>query len=512
MSTYQSKEPGHNAKLYWAIGIVIAVLVAALLIWHTFFYDTGKDVAATVGEQEFTTTEVTYYYNTVANSFLSQAQQYSAMGLDMGYDTSKSPAEQTYNEEEGTTYADYFLDSALTQLQQTAILCQQAEAEGYTLSADGQQAVEENLDLLYTYSVQQGAGSEDAYLKMVYGRNMTKGIFKDLLTQSILAEEYQQHKTDSFTYDQAKLDEYYAENAADLDSYDYRYCYINLVTEEKTDEEGNAVEPTEEETAAAMAEAKTKADEMIAKVQAGTAFNEAAKDYLDETSAASYDDPEYNHNSDELGQSLTSTYKEWLQGDRTQGDITAIEVEGTGYCVVQFLGREKAEDSYQTRTFRNILVLAETTEGEDGAAAPTEEQLQAAKDQAQALLDQWKEGEATEEAFGELAKANSADENSKAEGGLYEQASRTSLDTGVADWLFDTQRQEGDAEVVEYTDSTGAVTGYQVVYAGAPGEVRWVYQARTALAGEDYTAWFDGVKEDYPAELTDAGKEIPNLG
>ena len=124
---YESnKNDSSKAKLYWTVGIIIAVAVAALLIWHTFFYGTENGTAATVGDQEFSTVEVTYYYNTVANNYINQAQQYKAYGIDMGYDTDKSPAEQTYNEEEGTTYADYFLDQALTQLQRTAFLCEEA--------------------------------------------------------------------------------------------------------------------------------------------------------------------------------------------------------------------------------------------------------------------------------------------------------------------------------------------------------------------------------------------------
>lgn len=241
---YESnKNDSSKAKLYWTVGIIIAVAVAALLIWHTFFYGTENGTAATVGDQEFSTVEVTYYYNTVANNYINQAQQYKAYGIDMGYDTDKSPAEQTYNEEEGTTYADYFLDQALTQLQRTAILCEEASKEGYTLSADGEKAVQDNMTALYTYSVQSGAGSEEAYLRAIYGNKMSKSLFKDLLTQAILADEYATHKSETFTYTDEQLNKYYNENKNDLDSYEYRYCYVNAdFPEQETDADGNTVD------------------------------------------------------------------------------------------------------------------------------------------------------------------------------------------------------------------------------------------------------------------------------
>ena len=230
-----------KAKLYWAIGIIIAILVAALLIWHTFFFgkQNANATAATVGDQTYTTTEVSYYYYSVANGFTQQAQAYQQMGMDMGYDPSLSPSEQTYNEEEGTTYADYFLEQALDQLQQVSILCREAEAAGYTLSAEGEQSIQDNMDALYTYSVQSNAGSEESYLRMIYGRNMTKSLFKELLTNSILADEYAAVKSESFTYTDGELDDYYDTHAADLDSYDYRFCYINAEFEDKTDRGGN---------------------------------------------------------------------------------------------------------------------------------------------------------------------------------------------------------------------------------------------------------------------------------
>ena len=509
---YESnKNDSSKAKLYWTVGIIIAVAVAALLIWHTFFYGTENGTAATVGDQEFSTVEVTYYYNTVANNYINQAQQYKAYGIDMGYDTDKSPAEQTYNEEEGTTYADYFLDQALTQLQRTAILCEEASKEGYTLSADGEKAVQDNMTALYTYSVQSGAGSEEAYLRAIYGNKMSKSLFKDLLTQAILADEYATHKSETFTYTDEQLNKYYNENKNDLDSYEYRYCYVNAdFPEQETDADGNTVDLTDEQKQTAMDGAKAKADSMLAAVQAGTAFNTAAQDVLDETSAESYSDPEYNHKND-LGSALTSTYQSWLtDGSRKAGDITSIEVADTGYCVVQFLGRKKDDNSYQTLTYRNIEVLAETTPSEDenGTDLPTDEQLAAAKTKADDLLDQWKNGDATADSFGELAKANSADEATKDNGGLNEDANRSSLDANLTDWLFAEDRQPGDAAVVEASDSSGNVIGYQILYVESLGEIQWKYQATTALRSDDYDKWYTEVEANYPAELTDLGKEI----
>ncbi len=510
----RQKEPlSQKAKLYWAIGIIIAVLVAALLIWHTFFFGNQNATAATIGDQEFSTTEVAYYYHTVANGYISQARQYQQLGMNMGYDASLSPSEQFYNEEEGITYADYFMEQALGQLQQVTILCKQAEDAGYTLSEEGKQMLEKNMEDLYLYSVQSGMGSESAYIKASYGRNMSKSLLKDILTKSILASEYAKEKQEAFSVSEEDLNAYYKDHPGDLDSYDYRYCYINAEFEDTTDENGQPTEPTEEQTKAAMDAASKKANSMINKVKSGTAFNAAAKEYLDEESAASYSDPEFNHKTKDLGTSLSTTYKDWLTDNaRKSGDITSLEVKGTGYCVIQFLGREKDDKSYQTMTYRSIQLLAETSPNEDGTpAVPTKEQLAAAKEKAQSLLDQWKKGDASAESFGTLAKENSTDETTKEKGGLHEDANRDTLEPSVTDWLFADGRKAGDTSVVEVTDGSGNAIGYQILYAEAFGQIRWKYQADNALRTADYDHWYGELQKSSPSQLTDVGKKIPNL-
>ena len=81
----------------------------------------------------------------------------------------------------------------------------------------------------------------------------------------------------------------------------------------------------------------------------------------------------------------------------------------------------------------------------------------------------------------------------------------------MKDWLFAADRKPGDAAVVETTDSTGNVVGYQVLFLERFGQIRWEYQATNALRSADYTKWYDEVKGNYPAELTEEGKAIPTM-
>ena len=530
-TSYNRNQPQKSkAKRYWIIGIILGVIVAALLIWNSGIFQKTA-VAATVGDQKFTVPELSYYYNAQISNKRQEAQFYEQFGIQSDYNTELSPEEQYYNQAEGVTYAEYFLNQALEALQQDTILCSEAKKAGYTLSQAGQDVVAQNMDALHMYSTQSGY-SESAYLKLLYGQYMTKSLFKELLGNSVLADEYAAAKQQEFTYTDQELDSYYDEHKADLDTYDYRYCYFSGQAESATDEDGNTVEPTEEETAAAMAEAKANADSMVADVQNGAAFNEAAVTYLDETSAEDFKDAEYNHASGVLGQDLESTYKAWLQDDaRSEGEVASVETS-SGYYVVQFLGREKSEDTYQTINYRSILILSDTTDTEvpttdasaltDGESTetsaetqiislPSSEQLAAAEEQANALLEEWQSGDATAESFGALASANSDDEATASNGGLTENANKSALSADLANWLFADGRKAGDTTVLEYKDSSGRVAGYQILYVDSLGDVAWRYAATTALQAVDYQNWYNEVEFDYPAALTEKGEEIAGI-
>ena len=66
-------------------------------------------------------------------------------------------------------------------------------------------------------------------------------------------------------------------------------------------------------------------------------------------------------------------------------------------------------------------------------------------------VDMWKNGEATAQSFGELAKSYSEDISNNAQGGIYKDVSKTDkkLPKPAIDWLFGGEAKPGDVTVVK---------------------------------------------------------------
>ncbi len=97
-----------------------------------------------------------HYYNSVANNYISQAQQYSQLGMDMGYDTSLSPpsSRPIMKRTAPPTPTTSLQSRPWISCSASRHVCDAAEQEGYTLSEEGQQSVEDNMDAHHTYGVQ----------------------------------------------------------------------------------------------------------------------------------------------------------------------------------------------------------------------------------------------------------------------------------------------------------------------------------------------------------------------
>ncbi len=113
---------------------------------------------------------------------------------------------------------------------------------------------------------------------------------------------------------------------------------------------------------------------------------------------------------------------------------------------------------------RHILFMPEGgTVGEDGTTTYSEEEWEAARVEAQAVLDQWLAGDKSEDSFAALVNeytddGNDANQDGVPDGGLYTDVYVGQMVPEFENWCFDEARQVGDSGLVKTT------YGYHVMY------------------------------------------------
>ena len=143
---------------------------------------------------------------------------------------------------------------------------------------------------------------------------------------------------------------------------------------------------------------------------------------------------------------------------------------------------------------RHILIKPEGgTTAEDGSVTYSEEEWETCRQKAQDLLDQWKAGEATEDAFAELAEEHTQDPGSKDNGGLYEKVTEGYMVTEFNDWIFDETRLAGDTDLVK------TVHGYHIMYF-VEREEGWISQTRDHYMNEKASQIMNGALTKWPLQ------------
>ncbi len=525
----EAQQARRKTVIYWSIGIVLAVLIAGLLVWDSGFFQ-SRATAATVGSETLSVGEMQYYYGLIRTNELNNQQLYAQYGISMlsdpyaAYDFDSAEGDsQIYNKETNQTYREHFRETALESAKEVIALVSAAKEEGYILSPEAKQDM---LDAVKSTKEQVklgGWGSFNAYLSQVFGKSVKEGIYTAAQENATLATEYQTYKSDSLSYTTKQLADYAAENPALLQSYDFRFAYITGSPETKTDADGKTIEATDEEKAAATGAAKAKADAIIKGVQAAalgnksTVFGELVTENLGEDS--SYAKEENSLRTNYLGNTVNqegSTYFSWLSdAARKEGDITAIS-SGSGYYVVLYL--KAGLNDAPTVDVRHILVKAEspvddpeTADVDESTNAPGQEALDAAKNKAQGLLDEFNglpEDKRTAETFGRMANENSEDGGSNTAGGLYSYVEKGTMVPEFDTWIYDSARKSGDTGLVANVAEGSYYYGYHVMYYVGENGPTWHKLAQDSLKTEDMSKWLESVKEPYAATWTSAGSSI----
>lgn len=257
----------------------------------------------------------------------------------------------------------------------------------------------------------------------------------------------------------------------------HRYATLCMLAEEKGYVLSDAQQAQLDQMAAslektAVSEGFGSAAEMLAGDMGAAATVEAYVSFMrDYTLALEYFNSEY--------QQLTPTM------DEIDAYYTAHEAVFIKNGIVK--GGEKLVD------VRHILLYPEgAAAGADNTDKCTQEQWEACRLEAQALLEQWQK-DPTEENFSALAAKHSAD-SSATNGGLIDGIYQGQTVDNFDAWVFAEDRKYGDCDVVktEY--------GYHLIYY-VQAEEEWIGTARNSLISEKANAIIADGQTKWPMEV-----------
>ena len=449
-----------NTILYSVVAALLVVFFAFVFLFNSAL-PSRHTTAVTINGEKYSVAQLNYYYSTSYLSFYNSYGNY----ISMFFDPSQSLADQEYTE--GRSWRDYFLDAAVNSMTQVQMLNDKAQADGFTLPAEQQAAYEDEIASLENGWQDLGYSNLEQFINLCYGKGVDMDMIRTELYRTYVASAYSQSVYEGYEYTPEQLDAHYAEKNGSLD-------VISFVS--------YTVTADSELDAAAMAEALDGTDQ------------EAFAAYL-----ADNTDGDEPTEQDLTCSSLNDSYADWLSDSARQaGDTTSVE-DGNNHYVVMFLSRD--DNDYPMASFRHILIEAVDSDG-DGEFS--QEEKDAAAEEAMGVYTLWQNGDATEESFAAMVPDHSDDSGSVSNGGLYENVAKNTMVDPINDWLFEEGRKPGDTTVVSYDGPN--YTGTHVVYYVGQSDLTYAqYQMDNEMRGEAYQSWMDEQMASYTAATAHLG-------
>lgn len=458
--------------LYTTLAVVFVVVAVFLVVYNSGILQRSR-TAVTIDGEKYTVADVSYYYGAAYQSFLNSYGSYASL---FGLDTSKSLKSQGAWGGDEQTWDEYFKDQAVENMKFVHAALKGAKEEGMTLSDEDMENFNATVEQMKTQASSAGY-SYKSYLTAIYGSVMTTSVYEQCLKDNLLASKYATAHYEDISFTDDEIQAYYEENKNTYDLVDGAYVSVSGTPETKTDEDGNTVEATDEEKAAAMDAAKETAEAILAAYQDGGDLEALAEEY-----GATYTG----------GEELT--YSSGVSGDwlfdetRRSGDAEVLEDEsGSRYYVAVFNDRQR--DETPSYNVRHILVTEDNLELAEGEEATDE--LIAAK--AQEILDSW---DGTEDGFAALANEYSQDGGSNTNGGLYEDVAKGAMVTNFNNWCYEDGRKAGDTGIVSST------YGQHIMYFVGYGDTEyWYYACNNKMISNAYSEWQTELTDSVTAEI-----------
>ena len=469
----EEKRRRHTRVTTWTV-IVVIVLLTALTLFFSSNFSRRVLTAARVDGKRVTVDAYGYYYATYFSRLYSQ--MYSMYGQYVSYfmPPSLAYAKSMEHGEDGTWH-DYLITCAADSYSTVQYYCGLARAEGFQLDEEYRKQLDDTVAMVKDMAAQSGV-SVTRYLEQSFGKGITLKVYTRELENMLLADNYRDHIRESFTYSDADLAAYYAENASRLDEYSFRVIFLNAA-----DQPGYS----EEDPDAGMESLRAAWETIRPGITDSESYYAALLPYLGENEQLAYAEGDGALTTAQ-GRAVSESYAEWVRDDsRKEGDVTFVETDD-GAFVLQFVSREK--NDYATRDFYAALFPVNIS----AADFNSQEEYDAAKEvyvnygisAFSAYYDRLSGGPASEEDFENAVSEYIAETGNTAE--HYEAAGKNDYGE-LSDWLYAPDRQVGDVTVI-YCAELGGVVLVRYTGENASHQLKLAEEEKRS---EDFEAWED---------------------
>ena len=456
-------------RISTAVGIVFLVaLVCLVASFPIRTYLATHETYVVINGEKVNKVEFDYAYNTSKNNYITQYGSYLSY---FGLDTSKDLSTQMYSDT--LTWQDYFEQNAVESLKQNKALMAEAKAAGFTYdTTDEYNTFKETIKT----SAAAAGVSDKEYVRSIYGSYATMGRIEEYVKNDMVMNAYYQKLQEDNAPSDDEIQSYYEENKATYDSVDYRLTTIEADLPTEPTELADPVEETAADTTGTTdgtAATDTTQDTAYQPSDAEIAkAMEDAKVLADDAEQTVAKDGEAHEN--EKKSSVNYMISDWLFDDaRKAGDTTVITNDNSHcYYVVAF------EKRY----------LDETPSADVRVIIPTEDK------NGEEILEEWKNGAATEDSFAELCKKYTQDTSAVENGGLFEQVTKTGMTEELSNWIFDSSRQAGDTVAITVSDTT-----YVLYYIGQD-QPEWKINIKNTLVSDTMSQHMQDITADVTVE------------
>ena len=461
-------------RISTAIGIVVLVaLVCLVASFPIRTYLATHETYVVVNGEAVNKVEFDYQYNLTKNNYITQYGSYLTY---FGLDTSKDLSTQMYSDT--LTWQDYFEQNAVESLKQNKALMAEAKAAGFTYDTTDEYNTFK--EIIKTSAASAGI-SEKEYVRSIYGSYATMGRIEEYVKNDMVMNAYYQKLQEDNAPSDDEIQSYYEENKATYDSVDYRLTTIEADLPTEPTELADPVEETAATTDTTATDG-TAATDATASDSTDTAYQpsdaeiakamEDARVLADDAEQTVAKDGEAHEN--EKKSSVNYLISDWLFDDARKAGDTTVITNDNSHCYYAVAFEKRYLDETPSADVR-VIIPTEDKTGEE-------------------ILEEWKNGAATEDSFAELCKKYTQDTSAVENGGLFEQVTKTGMTEELSNWIFDNSRQAGDTVAITVSDTT-----YVLYYIGQD-QPEWKINIKNTLVSDTMSQHMQDITADVTVE------------